>query len=266
MLISVTACITASADVIWEPGDAFYRNHFNQCDSLGRSYTANGSDGSITVWKEPGSREKVTSVENGSTFYVSFVYTDKEGKKWGVVQFGYDEAGKVKAVYTNDAAHTGWIPMTDLTVVYDYISFNEDHKNEFQTYKGDYKTFTNGDKIVFWSYPCSGVINWTTSDIKEDFRMSNAYTDTEGRQWGFVERYFGARNSWVCISDPTNEKIPAVNTNTAPSVIPSPESAIPSSNETQMKGGLPAAVLLVILVGALVVVTAILVRLFWKKN
>lgn len=264
-LMIVMSCTMASADVIWEPNDKFYRTKYEDCEYLGRSFLANGEKGSVTIWKEPGSKSEVATAKNGSPLYVSFTYTDRSNKSWGVVQFEYDANGAIVKEYSS-GENTGWIPMADLALVYDYISFNEEHEKEFLPYKGDYKEFMTSDEIVFWSYPGSGVINQTWANIDENFNITNTYTDSESRQWGFVGYYYATKNCWVCISDPTNTAIPAIAVETVPLITPSQTTAKPVIAETSDPKEMPVLLLLGGLVVLLVVGTAILIRVFWKKK
>jgi len=264
ILAMLMVCTVANSDVIWEPNDEFYKNKYEDCEYIGRSYTAKSADGSVTVWKEPGSRKEVDTIKNGSALYVSFKYTDKSGATWGVVQFEYDDAGNVKAAYTNNA-HTGWIMMAELALVYDYRSFNEEHESEYQPYSGDYKAFMNGDEIVFWSYPRSGVITRTESNIDENFSISYTYTDSERRQWGFISYYYGIRNSWVCISDPISKTIPAIAIKNSPAASPSQTIPYPNSNVMPENSKFPVTILLAVLVFVLIITTVVIIHLFWKK-
>ncbi len=250
-------CLPVAADLIWEPDDDFYRREAENCESLGRNYTADGSGGSVDLFKSPVSDKKVATVQNGNEFYVSFTYRDRDGEKWGIVQL--------------DSGIAGWIPMNELAIVYDYISFEEEHKSEFRQWEGNYDGFKTGKEVVFWSYPGSGIITRKDSDIDEKFSISNVYTDSDGRDWGFVRYYYGVRNSWVCIDDPANDAIPAFNiqSNTPlpePGTLPAEATVRAVPKELQRTGGPAAEVLLIVLVSVLVIGTLILLRVFWKKK
>ena len=224
VLLAVLTCVPALADVIWEPHDDFYHKEFVNCDYVGRSYTANGQGGTVAVMKEPGSSKTVATVNNGSTFYVSFSYTDKSGAVWGVVEFSVDASGSVSPAYGGGT--TGWVRMSDLELVYDYISFDEEHRSEFKPYTGGYDVFKDINELVFWSYPGSGVIvsTETKPQIDEYFELTTTYTDGNGKLWGFVSYYYGLKNVWVCISD------------LAGTVAPTPDS-LPSPSPTPTGGG-----------------------------
>jgi hypothetical protein len=264
LLLAALTCFPALADVIWEPNDSFYQQKSEDCVYNGRSYTASGRDGSVSVFKEPGSKETAAVINNGNVFYVSFTYTDKEGAEWGVVEFNPDGSGNLTEIDYSTAV-TGWIPMTDLTVVYDYISFAEDHSGELKPYTGDYDTFKAGGTVVFWSYPGSGVVAWEDGEFKYDeyFEITDTYTDSEDRLWGFVGYYYGARNVWVCVSDPSGAGIEK----TPPSELPeatsaSPETELPTAGNDQKS----AVLLIAVIVAAVVIVTGVLIGVFWKKS
>ena len=44
---------TATADVLIEPSDDFYRTHAEECEYLDRSYTANGKEGYVALYQSP---------------------------------------------------------------------------------------------------------------------------------------------------------------------------------------------------------------------
>ena len=46
------------------------------------------------------------------------------------------------------------------------------------------------------------------------------FTDDEGRDWGYVSYFYGFRDFWVCLNDPSNPNIPAFNPAPEPSLYP----------------------------------------------
>lgn len=263
LLVALTS-VPALADVIWEPNDSFYEQHREDCVYNNRRYTANGKDGAVNVLKEPGSDKVVATVNNGNTFFVSFTYTVKGGAEWGVVEFNPDGSGNLARMDYSTAV-SGWIPMADLTVVYDDISFAEDHGSEFKPYTGNYEEFTSGEPVVFWSYPGSGIVAFEEDafEMNDFFEFSDTYTDTDGRLWGLIGYYYGARNVWVCISDPSGvgiEKAP-------PSALPEAATSVPDTELPAAGNDENSAILLiVVIVAAVVIITAVLIAVFWKKG
>ncbi len=253
---------SAAADVLWEPNDSFYNVSRDQCEILGRHFKANGGTGRTSVYNQPGSGVKADEIPNGSELFVSFTYKDKQGSEWGVVQYLHDRAADTVAeTYNSDGAITGWIRMDDLALVYDHISFDDEHGNEFVPYNGDYDALRNAKGVIFWTYPGSGETVSTQNKITEDFRIEHAYTDAAGYQWGYVEYYFGYRSFWVCISDPSDPNLPA---NT-----PRPQAAImpqTTASPAVLNAVSTQTTLIVILVPAVTVVTMILINMFWKKK
>ena len=208
LLLAAAMCVPALADVIFEPPDSFYQSNTKNCIYINRSYTANGKNGAVDIVKEPASADKVATINNGNVFYVSHTYKDKSGAEWGVVMFNPDGSGNLgKTDYSK--AKNGWIKMADMKLVYDYISFAEDHKNEFKPYTGSYDALKSAGKVVFWTYPGSGVIAGTveSKNLDKNFAVNDTYTDKDGRVWGGISYYFGIRDAWICLSDPAGEKI-----------------------------------------------------------
>ena len=274
LLLAVLTGVTALADVIWEPNDSFYHREFEDCTYNGRSYTANGPDGTVAVLKEPGSKTAVASVSNGSVLYVSFTYADKAGDVWGVVAFTLDAAGNAAPSYTGDSL-TGWLRMKDMELVYDYISFSEDHQKEFTPYTGTYEEFRVSGELVFWTYPGSGVVAARDEAPSPDqnFNLDVTYTDADGRQWGFVSYFYGLKNVWICISDPTGAALevspsqvtmsPAPSSPAVSPTVASPTVALPPAVP---KDQAPTLLLIIGLVFAVVVVTGVLIAVFWNKS
>lgn len=245
--------LVAYADVLIEPNNDFYTRHRNECVYLSRSFYANGESGFVSLKKEPGSKAEISVIENGEVLNIMFTYNYK-GESWGVTE-----------IYTPDKPYdkwpTGWIPMNQLLLVYDFISFAEEHQDEFYSYTGSYDELKTAEKIILWSWPGSGIKQETleVSSMDENFSVSHAYKDEQGREWGFIGYWYGRRNMWVCVSDPANSEIPTFN--------PAPQPELWQPGDTNIpQGGLSTPLLIIILVAVLVVGTVILIRVFWKPN
>ena len=136
-------------------------------------------------------------VENGQRVNVYFLYQD-----WG---------------YVNTASAEGWAPLSDLSLIYDYLSFEEEHGDEilpvdkavtdplFDAYLQTGKT-----TLVIWSYPnAEHFSHYYTGD--QGLELLNAlkeygvftYTDEEGHLWGFCSYLYGHRNFWILLDDPS---------------------------------------------------------------
>ncbi|MDR1131112.1 MAG: hypothetical protein LBL15_01690 [Oscillospiraceae bacterium] len=243
--------LAAYADVLIEPDNDFYTRHRDACTALRRSFYANGESGAVSVKKEPGSKTETAVIENGEVINIMFTYNHK-GEIWGVTE-----------IYTEGKRPNGWIPMDQLLLVYDYISFSEEHQDDFYAYTGSYEALKTAEEIVLWSWPGSGDTqgNFETlsDENSENFSLSPAYRDGQGREWGFIAYWHQYRNVWVCISDPTNSDIPAFN--------PPPQPELWQPDDTNApKSGRSTPLLIIILVTLLVASTAILIRVFWKPN
>ena len=72
LLAALLLPMSARADVIYEPNDSFYSNHWEECEYVCRTYTANGPNGEVTLYQSPVSAMMVAgSVANGNEVYVS---------------------------------------------------------------------------------------------------------------------------------------------------------------------------------------------------
>ena len=252
MLLMVTMVTPAFADIIWEPyGDNFYEKHRDECSYHDRCYLANGEKGYVTVKTSPDSLGDVTNIANGTRFFVVHLWTGKDGAQWGV---GYP-AGEFDSV--------GWVKLSEMAMVYDHISFEEDHSHEFGEYDG------SGDdlgKALVFSYP-GGTVKSTLEEnagympFAESFH--NLYTDENGLRWTYVGYYMGHRDGWVCVDDPMNEALASETYLTVDRVRGGAADIVPPVAEVPVTGVFPLWLIPVVLVIAVAAFTAVIVR---KRN
>ena len=194
VLIVLMMPVQAMADVIYEPWDSFYEEHRDSCEYHSRSYTAAGPKGDVTVYESPESAWKVTSLPNGTGLWISYVYEDADGIRWGCWEDWEKDL-------------LGWVPMDYLLLIYDGISFDEEHGHEFWNEEGTLDAQYKGQTIYFWDYPGCETSSWYTLSPEEaylpEYRV--CYKDSEGRTWGKLSYFMGHRDSWVCLDDPTAE-------------------------------------------------------------
>jgi len=248
--------LIAQADVLIEPNDSFYERNRNKCEYLGRNYYANGEEGFVTFRTQPDANKEVAVFENGEIFFIQFTY-NHNGELWGIAEFRQGVANLLKS---------GWIPMDQLVPIYDHNSFEADFRREFYAYKGSFDALNEAKEVVFWSWPGSGVAEYTMprENMPEDIEIyiSSAYKDEQGREWGFIGYMYGRRNQWICISEPSNKNIPAFNAAPEPELWQRAEDTpLPPPSK-----GLPLLQMIIILVAVVVAVTVILIRVLWKKD
>ena len=244
------------ADVILEPPDSFYNKHRDECTYLNRRYYANGKKGYISLKSEPGSDREVAVYANGAIINISFTY-GKGANEWGVIIFDTEDK-------QYDQWGTGWVPMSELAIVYDTTAFEEDHKAQIYDAALNADSLFLKDEIIFWTWPGSGEIAMKHSVPAEteqrDLELgwlsaTRAYKDGEGREWGYISYFYSARGTWVCFGDSANSEIPAFNAAPDPHLLPAADpGALPKVNN-----GLPIQAI-VLLVGATIAGTAVLIR------
>ena len=247
--------LAAGADLIPEPDNDFYRRHFSGCTPLQRSFYANGRSGSVSLRAEPGAKNEGMVFENGTELFIMYTYNNG-GEIWGVTEIW-------------ETGENGWLPMVDLLLVYDHISFAEDHLDEFYTYSGVYEALKTIPDLIFWTWPGSGEIDsileskWRSNSEHEAIFLAGdkpAYKGADGLEWVFIPYLFGRRDAWICLGDPMNMDIPASNP------APEPELWQPGEAHLEPAGGLPLPMLAIILVVCVAAATAVLIRVFWKKE
>ena len=199
-ILMVVACwmfsvLSVKADVIWEPyHDDFYDENRMHCDYVNRTFTANGPEGEVILYESPKNPTVVATWENGFTAYISFTYTDAEGNVWGV----YDDS---------QAGISGWMPMAYMTVVYDFISFQEEFGDRITEESGTIPAMYAGQTIRFWKYP--GAEDFFEMSMPEEAdsmpQYSKMFVDDKGNQWGYVGYFRGTKSRWVCLANATGD-------------------------------------------------------------
>ncbi len=185
----VFCCIVqAGADVIFEPRDSFYESHREQCEYHDRSYTANGPNGAVKVYESPISDSVRATVDNGEELYISFLYTDEEGRTWGHTER-----------WDSDVA--GWVPMDYLLLIYDEISFMEDYGDTFLEEEGSLGAEFAGQTVYIWEYPGSTSAYQITVDGGYLPGYQAVYVDANGNRWGRVG-YYMAMRGWINLDAP----------------------------------------------------------------
>lgn len=248
LLCCMLFVLPVQADLIWEPDNYFYNHHASDCTYVNRRFTANGPDGVVIVYKNPESAQVITQLDNGFQTHISYTYTGADGITWGI----YEDGDK-----------TGWLPMDYMQVVYDSISFREEHAAEIVSESGALKSEYRNKEIYLWKYPGSEEF-YTIQEADSMPSYDSVYLDGENRCWANVNYYFGYRDVWICIDQPTADF-----TTLFPAGAP-PKDTTQTTNTSAAKRIVPkqnttAVSLTVILVLAVVLVTAGLLLKLKKK-
>ena len=247
VIFSLFPVMSLRADVLATPMDNdFYNKHAEECAGDGRNYYVNGRQGYVTLQTAPGAAKTVMSVENGTVAYLSVTYK-QGGTEWALVMLiSYD--------IPYDKWPSGWVPKDQMVLKYDVTSFDNDHKADLYQYTGDFDTVNTAGKYIVWSWPGSGQIieSFVISNPSNEISfVYNAYDDADGRVWGEWAK------GWICLSDPANDNIPAFNPPPVPSLYP-----------TKAQGGswLNMTNIVIVMVIAVVIGTAVLIQVFWKPR
>ncbi|MCL2002490.1 MAG: hypothetical protein FWG72_00605 [Oscillospiraceae bacterium] len=244
-LLLLPLLLPAAADVLIEPRNSFYERNAEQCVPLNRLFYINGEDGYLSVNDEPGSRRETARLLNGEQVFIMFTY-DRSGKPWGVYEHGSD---------------TGWLPMGGLYPVHDVFWFMDEYADELYPYTGDNEALLSADSIVVWPWPGAGTDGYTfPNENLQWLDVTTAYTDPDGREWGFIGYFYGRRNVWICLADPANDAIPAFHPAPEPQLYPQPD-VWPLPDDP---GRFPW--LAVGLAAGAVIVTVTLLLVFWKPK
>lgn len=245
-----------SADLVYEPEDSFYEQHSQECEYENRTYRANGPDGELIVYKSPENSAIQERIENGTNIYISYVYTDKNGITWGII----DD-------WSQDIS--GWIPMEYVSEIYDNVYFMKHYAQAIIEEYGDISYIPPEENCLAWAYP--GAKNPTEFYINHDntdFYPSyyRTFTDECGHVWGLIGYYYGQRDEWICLDAPSAsyEELygdnPPVRELENQATIYSSTDIRPESTRTNR-----IAIWSCILVAGVVIVTAVLLLLFYSR-
>ncbi len=226
----------AFADVIVEPDNGFFARHREECSHVrGRTYLADGPDGSLPMYTAPGGTRSKT-VPNGEAFYCEWVYTDGSGSVWGFSD-----------------RHGLWTPLGHTLVQYDDGAFRAEYGDRIVP-NSEGRSVPENTPIAMYGYP--GAPDPFRMDMGGELIPEELYVDGQGRTWGSVGYYYGVRNKWVCLDDPSSESLGGEPKAPVPSGYALPRT-LPSGSKT----GLIAAV-----VGGVALVTAAAVLILFRKK
>lgn len=263
LALALSLAAPACADVLWEPDNGFYQNHSGECTYLGRAYYANGEEGFVTLWDAPNGWSAAGQYENGEKLWVYWTYRD-----WGCV-----------SRWEDGRELSGWVPMEDLALVYDYLSFAEEYADRIKPYDGEFGSY-DGDAagVAFYEYPgapevkqywdfteWSEILGNLTGETGGSSDIQSVFVDENGLTWGFVGYMYGRVNAWFCLDDPEGDGEAAEGESVFPTRQVDQAELIPARTPTA--ASLPArAYVPFLLVGAVVIATAVILAVFFRKK
>lgn len=245
------------ADVIVEPQDNFYEEHREECEYISRTYIVNSKEGYVYLFVSPESKKVLGSIENNTEVFIQFIYEGENEVTWGVVMD--------TSLFKESRAKTAWINLSDCYVKYDQISFLEDHEEELVQEEISFDFSNSSKEVILWTYPQSGEIAGRIDPTSEYAQSSertydNYYLDSNNEKWIQINYYMGQKG-WVCVTDPSNEKIEEVTSENK-----EPESIHPTLNEDVPKQFQYEIIVAFILSISLVVITAVVIHKIYKKE
>lgn len=253
-LLAVLA-VPARADILWEPYDnAFFDRHRDAMTVVIRDFLANGEEGSVTLREAPRGGKVVARYENGTKLCVYNVYRD-----YGLIRVWEETEDGWQETY-------GWTPLSDLILIYDHLSFQEEYGGEIRDYRDEFSDGGEVSLVNFYEYPGA-------PEVKDSYRpqeyeiirdaltgtrterscISQVFTDEEGKTWGYVGYMYGRVEGWFCLDDPGGTDFPI---RSVPEV-----TYTPPQTPISGVGSLPY-----LLVGGVVAVTAGLLYWFYGRK
>ena len=193
LMLTVLA-IPAAADIIYEPNNLFYNTHKDDCEYLRvRHYVANSEAGYVYLYQSPDNPMTVRSYPNGEEVAITWLYTASDGAQWGL-----------------NGDESGWICLSDWSLVYDSREFLKDHEAECVPFEGESAAeipATEEKPVIAWSYPGGDRAKYTLSSGNVAYFVGQTYTDANGTVWGHIGYMYGMRDFWVCLSNPYDESV-----------------------------------------------------------
>lgn len=245
-LAVLSLMVPVSADVIIEPRDSFFEKHREECTYVARQYELAGYGGKVTVFTAPGGMNKLT-LDNGLRGTIQFTWEGK-GTTWGYL------------IYWDDQWIEGWVPMDDVSLVYDSQQFMTDHAGEIVETDPVPVDFHEAVRYDYPNGPAGdGVLNEDPDYMPFDETFTQVYTDEAGLCWGYVGYYKGIRGFWICLDDPMNRELDT-------EIMPVAPSAAQLRGSATVTAGPPALLIAGVLVAAVAAVTAVLLVKRKKRN
>lgn len=200
-LISLTVFIwsgSVSADMIIEPYESsFYKDNSDSCtvEQYVRKYTVTENS---ALYKIPGVTLKNRDISVGDILDCNTYYTDDEGILWGYA-------------YARDNEKGGWFKVSRTEVIYDHVSFVQEHEAEFAEYSGELGSLDFDENVYVWEYPGSeGLVkalppaalfpeNYGEISEQLDRNSPYVYTDSSSDKWVYVR---SVEDGWLYVPDP----------------------------------------------------------------
>ena len=114
LLLTVCLAAPAAADVIWEPDDDFYNEHWEKMERSDGSFTA---EADTTIYKSPVDSTPTGVIPAGDTVDTPYIFTDSRYSKWGYVEWYADGAWVQGWVNLSDPAGTPRSPFVSTAVI-----------------------------------------------------------------------------------------------------------------------------------------------------
>jgi len=266
IIILLSSQMSVYADAIM--GNEFLERNRGKTIPVSRQFHANGPEGYINLMEKPGSRNVLTTYENGSVIEIGSAYLHM-GKYWGIQPIGH---------FTDIP---GWVQMDQLLLFYDNIDFVNEHRVELYNFGGSLDFLFEADSFYIWKWPGSDqekILYDNSERCLDDSAMeyNYVYIDSEDRKWVYTmiwggEDVYGGwqpapppggrAKGWICADDPGNGQIPAFNPAPKPVKWSPPEGS--GIGQAQRPGLL---VIIIIAAAVAIVAIALVIRMRRQKR
>lgn len=263
-LLLASLCASVSADVIWVPyEDSFYDSHYELFHLHQEQYYVNSPSGAVSYYDMPGGKV-LGQIPNGTQVMAYYLcYGDGVDGTWGE---GF--------LALEDHREDVYFPMEHLIQCYDTEFFDDNAATIADTLPEGFNLDTTPlETVLYWNYPGGKSAEASFGDTMTAQELAanchSFYTDPNGRVWGHSHYLYGVRNSWYCLSDPSNAALAEPERFTAETLYFDTKTYAPSTPVTDLVAepeATPSINPLAIILPVAAVLIAAALLLFWPKK
>lgn len=253
LLILVVLSISVSADILWEPYEnAYYMENYEEATYIDAKYEV--PEGmTVNIYTKPNG-DVIKTLEAGTVVYIG-PSLEVDGELWATGYPLWD--------YDTD----GWMRLSRLQKRYCHEDFVKDFAGNISS-GGEIEVSDIDSTIYTWTYPGSGVSDGT---LERELFISGAdyndgmlsyslvYTDPNGGKWGYIGYYMG-HCGWMYLDDPGNAEPSYVLDVQPVSTVTDTRPTEDATTQNHIGLTIP------LLIGAVIIVTAILIIVLKKKK
>lgn len=186
--------------------NAFFLKHAHSGDLtyLPRMYKLTGDGRSVDVYDEPDG-SVLETIPTGATLGSNYLSGD-----WVYVRYNITDTGEVREEGMLLPLHDGWVRRSDLSPLYDAVSFQEQFGEQFADWgaAGPTLDLRGIEGAYEWKYPGFMATPYTIRDGdvylngRHELQIPITWHDDRGGTWGFVPGWHDSFGVWIDLNAP----------------------------------------------------------------